>query len=383
MANRLLIGAVFAGSFVIAGQAQQDSGKIPNNHAVLAPSNQNGPSAKPASNEDSEMGIPFMPGMEPGQGEERKIPKREDVRYEDWDGPSMVAAMETDIESLGEFEGAGFTRELVHAQWRELDPIDLWVVKPIGVKQPPVVLYLYSYPSSNERYKDDDFCRMLVKNGFAAVGFVPALTEHRFHDRPTNQWFVSQLQESMATSSHDVTMILNYLQTRGDVDMKRVGIWGDGAGAGIAIMAAAVDTRIRALDLLDPWGSWPEWLAKSSLVPENQRAKYLTPAFLKSVANLDPIQWFPKLTSQRVRLQQIASVTVTPETVRQRFETAAASNVKFEHYDSTKTFFTEVGSKGAGFDWIKLELSSASDVREAENRKPAKPSGNTADASRQ
>ena len=41
----------------------------------------------------------------------------------------------------------GFTRELLQVQWRMADPIDLWVIRPVGVAKPPVVLYLYSYPS--------------------------------------------------------------------------------------------------------------------------------------------------------------------------------------------------------------------------------------------
>ena len=36
-----------------------------------------------------------------------------------------------------------------------------------------------------------------------------------------------------------------------------------GSGAAIAILAAAIDPRLKALDLVDPWGDWPDWLAKS------------------------------------------------------------------------------------------------------------------------
>ena len=80
------------------------------------------------------------------------------------------------------------------------------------------------------------------------------------------EWFVSQLQESIAASAHDVQMILNYLAMRGDLDMDHVGMFGDGSGASIAILAAAVDPRIKASDLLDPWGDWPDWIAKSTLI---------------------------------------------------------------------------------------------------------------------
>src|SRR5262249_42588244 len=150
-----------------------------------------------------------------------------------------------------------------------------------------------------------EFCRALTQNGFAAVGFVSALTGPRYQNRPQKKWFISELEESLGSSVHDVQMILNYLASRGDLDTDRVGMWGDGSGASIALMAAAVDSRIKALDLLDPWGDWPDWLAKSTLIPEDERADYLKPEFLNKLAGLDPVKWLPQLKTENVRLQYI------------------------------------------------------------------------------
>lgn len=289
--------------------------------------------------------------------DESAIPKRRNDAYEDWSKPELTPGMRSETDVIGEFENATFKREMVHAQWRELDPIDLIVVRPVGVEKPPVILYLYSYSSSLDRYNDPNFCNFLIKNGYAAVGFVLAVTDQRFHDRPQDQWLVSQLPEAMSTSAHDVQMILNYLAQRGDVDMTRVGMWGDGAGASVAIMASAVDAHIRALDLLDPWGDWPDWLAKSSLVPENQRTAYLKPEFLARVGDLDPVKWLPQVKAREVRLQYITKgLTVTPDVVRERLEAVAPRNVKIVHYESADSFRKEVGSTGTGFDWIKQQL---------------------------
>jgi len=46
-----------------------------------------------------------------------------------------------------------------------------------------------------------------------------------------------------------VQMVLNYLETRGDLDMSRVGMFGQGSGATIAVLASAVDTLDRLLEL--------------------------------------------------------------------------------------------------------------------------------------
>jgi hypothetical protein len=291
------------------------------------------------------------------------IPQRKDMLYEDWRKPELTPGMQSDVELIDRQEEKTFTRELLHAQWRELDPIDLWVIRPAHVKNPPVIIYLYSYPSSNERYKDPKFCQFLIRNGFAAVGFVPALTEHRFHDRPTEQWLVSQLTESLGTTVHDVQMVLNYLGRRKDLDMNRVGMWGDGAGATVAIVSSAVDARIKALDLLDPWADWPNWLAKSTLVPEKERQKYLQADFLEGVGNFEPIKYLPFVKAEHVRLQHIDGITVTPAIVREHLEAVTPASATIVHYASSENFYKEVGAKGNAFDWLQTQLGPSIPLR--------------------
>ena len=185
-----------------------------------------------------------------------------------------------------------FTRTMIQFTWRAGDPIYLFLILPKNTPKPPVIFYLYGYPSDTDRFMNNDYCALLAKDGFAAAGFVSALTGHRYHGRGMKEWFVSELPEALGESAHDVQMILNYLALRSDVDVNRAGMFGEGSGATIGILAAAVDPRIKVLDLMDPWGDWPDWLAKSTVVPEDERPAYVTPDFLKRAAALDPVAWF-------------------------------------------------------------------------------------------
>lgn len=268
-----------------------------------------------------------------------------------------------------------FTRELLQVQWRFGDPIDLYVIKPRGSKKVPAILYLYSYPSETDRFKDNDYCKRVTAGGYAAIGFVSALTGHRYHDRPMREWFVSQLPESLTESVHDVQLILRYLAERGDIDMAHVGILGHGSGATIAILAASVEPQIRAVDALQPWGDWPTWLAKSSLVPETERATYLTPKFLASVAPLDPVQWLGRVQTKNVRLQFVLDDPTTPAAVVQRIKAAAPSSDQVVQYDTKRQQYTVLRA-GRAFDWIKdqvrppephSENARAGDTRNAQN----------------
>src|SRR5260370_9689165 len=145
---------------------------------------------------------------------------------EDWTSPALSSS--SNLRPAPPITGyindyPGYTVELLQVQWRFGDPLDLYVMKLKGVKKPPVILYLYGYPSDTDRFKDEAFQDKVTKDGFAAVGIVSALTGHRYHDRPMREWFISELQECLPTSAHDVQMVLDYLAHRGDLALTPVG----------------------------------------------------------------------------------------------------------------------------------------------------------------
>lgn len=251
-----------------------------------------------------------------------------------------------------------FIRESLRVQWRAGDPIDLYVIRPVSVQKPRVVLFLYGFPSETDRFRNNEFCKIVTRGGFAAVGFVSALTGPRYHDRPMREWFVSELQESLVSTVHDVQMILNYLSTRNDLDMNQIGMFGQGSGGTIAILAAAQDPRIKALDVLDPWGDWPDWMAQSRLIPEEERSDYLNPDFLKRVAPFDPLVWVRKLGSRPVRLQNALYEKDTPRIAKQRIESALPRTTQVVHYEDVQAFSRNAIADGKMVNWIKEQLKA-------------------------
>ncbi len=249
-----------------------------------------------------------------------------------------------------------FTRELLRVEWRGGDPVDLYIVRPVGVAKPPVVLYLYGYPEEATRFLNDNLCKTVTRNGFAAVGFSSMLTGQRYHDVPMKEWFVSDLQQSLVGTAHDVQMVLGYLAKRGDFDMTRVGIFGEGSGGTIALLAASVDPRIKAVDVLDPWGDWAAWLATSPLVPAEERASYLKPAFLTPLAAIDPINLLPRWSSPSLRVQQTAFDAVVPDPVKLRIASAVPTTAELARYKDQQEYLDKVGSNGRMLDWMYAHL---------------------------
>ena len=280
--------------------------------------------------------------------------------HEDWTAVSLeqntLIPEKPVIGALDDAPGSTFVRERFQMQWRPNDPLDLFVVRPKGVTKPPVIIYLYSFPQDTDRFKDNAWCTTVTSGGYAAVGFVSALTGHRMEHRAVKEWFVSELQESLGASAHDVQMILNYLETRGDLGMEHVGMFGQGSGGAIAILASAADSRIKVLDLLTPWGDWPNWLGKSKIVPEDERAKYLSPGFLARAEVLDPIQWLPKIKAQSLRIQNVRQEPQMPDESEEKMEAAAPEMAEINKFGDSAALFPKV-TGGRLLDWMKGHLA--------------------------
>jgi cephalosporin-C deacetylase-like acetyl esterase len=287
-----------------------------------------------------------------------RVPNPSSSSVEHWDKLSLRDNdLHPDLPLSGQIDTfPGFTRELLRVQWRGGDPIDLYVIRPLGVAKAPVILYLYGYPAESDRYLDPQFGKTVTKDGYAAVGFVSALTGQRYHDRPMKQWFVSELQESLATSVHDVQMVLNYLSTRDDLDLTRAGIFGQGSGGTIAILTAAIDPRLKAVDVMDPWGDWPVWLAESPLIPNQERTAFQDSAFLSRVAPLDPLTWLARLDGRPLRLQEALFDLSIPETVRKHFEVAATGKATIVEYRDASEYREKVATNGRMLSWIESQL---------------------------
>jgi hypothetical protein len=258
-----------------------------------------------------------------------------------------------------ELQDGKYVREHFQLGWRPDDTIDLYVIVPKVAKKPPVILYLYSFPENANRFKGDQWYPATVVEGYAAVGFVSAITAERAQRRPPDEWFVGLLPEALASSVHDVQLILDYLSSRGDLDMDRVGMFGTGSGGTIAILASAADPRIKAIDAFDPWGDWPHWMAKSWAIPAKERDiewnKYLDPKFLEIAAPLDPVQWLPKVKAQSVRIENVRSEATVPLETQKKMEDAAPDRAVIDQFANYQVLMS-VQPAASIFTWLRQQL---------------------------
>jgi dienelactone hydrolase len=254
------------------------------------------------------------------------------------------------------------TMESMRVQWRPSDPIDLYVIRPIGLSHPAVSILLLNYTFDSAVFRDRYWCGQAKQNHLAIVGFGSAFSPQRFHSpRPMRQWFVSEFQEALSTSVHDVEMVLNYLDKKKEFDMKRVGIYGQGSGGAVAILSAAADPRITAIDVTDPWGDWPDWIKGSKQIPEMERAGYLKPEFLQKISGMDPVEYLPKLTVTSLRVQQVMNDPVTPQDAKEKIAAAAPDKRDVVRYADKQAQHKAVSLDGITW-WLSQRLNTPSPV---------------------
>jgi hypothetical protein len=132
-------------------------------------------------------------------------------------------------------------------------------------------------------------------------------------------------------------------------------MFGQGSGASIAILASAADPRIKVLDVLDPWGDWPTWIATSPFVPEEERPDYLKPEFLKKAAALEPLDWLPKIQAKEFRLQQNIFETDTPKAIKEKLRADVPPGATIVLYKTAEEFKTAF-PYSTNLEWIKHQL---------------------------
>ena len=79
----------------------------------------------------------------------------------------------------------------------------------------------------------------LVRAGFVVLA-VDYRTIGSSEGQPRCQWLPERQVEDMRAG-------LSYLRTRSEVDPERLGLWGHSTGAGVAIVAGAIDRRVKAV----------------------------------------------------------------------------------------------------------------------------------------
>jgi hypothetical protein len=102
-------------------------------------------------------------------------------------------------------------------------------------------------------------------------------------------------------------------------------------------------------------------MATSPFVPEEERAEYVKPEFLKKAAALEPIDWLPRVQAKKFRLQDATFELNTPKAAKENLRSAVPPGATVVIYKTPEEFNALVRDK-KGLEWIQRELRSLPDT---------------------
>jgi hypothetical protein len=92
-------------------------------------------------------------------------------------------------------------------------------------------------------------------------------------------------------------------------------------------------------------------------VPDDERAKYLTQEFLKSVAAVDPLAYLPSLKTPSFRLQQTLSEPATPNAAKEHMAAAVPDTSRLVTYMNAGDLLKAWKTSGLS-GWIRQQMRS-------------------------
>ena len=176
------------------------------------------------------------------------------------------------------------------------DGLTAWLVRPAIASPsggPGLVMWHWLDTEAPDGNRDEflDEAREL-----ASLGAVCLLPQGRF------PWRIDP-----SGSAHDAAQVeaevarfaagLDLLAARGDVDPERLGVLGHDFGAMLAVLAAAVDPRVRCAALVAPTPRWGDWFLPFWQIAED-RIDYL-----RAMRRLDPVERIADIGSRPLLLQ--------------------------------------------------------------------------------
>lgn len=199
----------------------------------------------------------------------------------------------------------------------------------------PCVILMHGLGGSKEGMKP--FWQELTKAGYACFAI-----DAQFHgERPKGPGGQALLlypysgRDALAQTVVDLRRGVDFLQTRDEVDGKRIGYAGVSMGAILGAITAGVDSRIAAAVLIVGGGDWDVLLAKSVLSlagDKNLKDKATRESVVAALDPLDPVRWVGRISPRPVLMINGELDNIVPVEANKALHAAAKEPKKVVWY---------------------------------------------------
>lgn len=196
-------------------------------------------------------------------------------------------------------EGEGFKAlKIKFMGQRELVPAILFL--PTGLKsKPPVILLLHGMGGNKSQM--DMFAALAVQNGYATFALdAPLHGERSKAGRLIIESDLKKTRDNWVEAIVDYRRAIDYLESRSDIDSKRILLLGVSMGGMMGSVITGADKRVKAATLIIAGGDYEKLASKSihPIIPLLRRSmetagKEKTQEYLNEI---DGVNWIGKVT---------------------------------------------------------------------------------------
>lgn len=183
--------------------------------------------------------------------------------------------------------------------------VPAFLVLPTGKEgeKLPCVILMHGLGGDKAMFKP--FWGILINAGYALLAIDAQYHGERKSKEPLELFGVYPYysRDALIQTVIDLRRAIDYLETRKEIDSKRIGYLGASMGGVLGSIFAGVDPRVQAPILMVAGGNWKLIMGKSTL-PIWQRAlkefPERIPEALQALEPVDPIHWVGRITPRPV-----------------------------------------------------------------------------------
>ncbi len=190
----------------------------------------------------------------------------QDVLADEWNSLRQVydydATAALEPEELDPEDAGAWTSQVVHYNGAEGLRVPGLLLRPKKAERPPCVLFLHGYGGSKEQARM--IAALLIPRGIAVFAIDAVM--HGERAEPGRELLSPELMQGgrpIVRTVIDNRRGIDYLETRGDIDVERLAMLGVSMGGIFGSILAAVEPRIDAAALIVAGGRWDLLLANS------------------------------------------------------------------------------------------------------------------------
>ncbi len=217
-------------------------------------------------------------------------------------------------------------------------PVGLLTLPKQGKAPHPVVLLLHPLGANKEAM--GRLAGELAKKGIASLALDAPMHGERAEQAPPELTArtAAGMQRRFVQAVVDYRRALDYLSTRKDVDMKRIGALGVSMGGFTGVLLAAVDERVKAIVVEAAGGDWLTITLKAvGAIGERLREQIgenPSEETKRIVATIDPLNFVARLKGRPLLIQHGKKDSIVPPECAQKLFDAAHPPKEMQWFDS-------------------------------------------------